>query len=402
MGVLLKITIMGYYGYGDVGDEAILDGILSLIPEGNNVRVLSSDPIHTEKNHLVKSHHSLLSRRKKATSNVISKIFYLLYEKSKKPFILLQNTKMMSDTDLFILGGGGLIQDSYKGWKHKLPVYLSYLLAKILNRKTMILSVGVGPLETKSFRFLTKTLFNQADMITVRDAESKETLERAGVSKNISIVPDPAFLLSQRFRGKDILRQNNIPTNKPIVGVCMHGWIKGFKEGNRIYKPRLKEFIEFLSIIREKHNSTIVFIPTGGANEGSIDPLAKKICDQLPGCHTLPGEFPPGDMMNLLSRIDILISMRLHAMILASNVFTPSIGIVTDRKMVNFMKMTGQEGNVIEFGSLEPDSAFKVFDNAFQNKVDSRRQLSIKLRELNKRSQENGTLIRRILDGYVQ
>ena len=395
---------MGYYGYGDVGDEAILDGILSLIPPGSDVCVLSSNPVHTEKSHGVRSQRSLLSTRRRTTGNLISTLLYVMYLNLKKVFILFQNVGVMSGTNLFILGGGGLIQDSYKGWKHKLPIYLFYiLLAKILNKKIMVLSVGAGPLETGCFRLLTKVLFNQVDVITVRDAESKEVLEQAGISRSISVVPDPALLLFPKSYGKDILKQNSIPTHKPIVGVCVHGWIKGFREGNKIYKSRLLEFITFLKIVHEKHSLTIVIIPTGGTSgKKATDPLAEEICSQLPECHVLPGEFSPSDMMELLSNIDILISMRLHAIILASNVFTPSMGIVTDEKMMNFMRMTGQEGNTIAFGNLEPRSTFKVFEKAFQKKDESRRQLRIKASELNKHSQENGILIRKILGGYVQ
>ena len=56
----------------------------------------------------------------------------------------------------------------------------------------MIYAVGVGPLQTDEGKYFTRLAFEQADTVTVRDAESKALLESLA-------------LMSQRYRSQPTL-----------------------------------------------------------------------------------------------------------------------------------------------------------------------------------------------------
>ena len=59
------------------------------------------------------------------------------------------------------------------------------------------------------------------------------------------------------------------------------------------------------------------------------------------------------DLFVLLSNIDVLISMRLHPILLASLVYTPSISISYSPKVEIFMKKLGKQYYIVPIDKLE-------------------------------------------------
>ncbi|MFY9134764.1 MAG: polysaccharide pyruvyl transferase family protein, partial [Bacillota bacterium] len=83
----MKFVISGYFGFQNIGDEAILAAMIEHLREadhGSEIVVLSKDPIFTQRLHNV----SAVNR---------NDIFGISRE--------------LRDADLFISGGGSLLQD---------------------------------------------------------------------------------------------------------------------------------------------------------------------------------------------------------------------------------------------------------------------------------------------------
>ena len=53
----MKLLLSGYYGFGNIGDEAILAGILTSLKDRHEITVLSNDPRSTSYLHKVKAVH---------------------------------------------------------------------------------------------------------------------------------------------------------------------------------------------------------------------------------------------------------------------------------------------------------------------------------------------------------
>ncbi len=179
---LKVILIAGYYGFGNVGDEAILSAILdNLNQRQKNLEfiVISANPIETKSKHHVQSIHW-------------------------KDIDALLN--VAKGSDLIILGGGGLFQD-YWGVSPKTALTSSQwglpfcsgiaMLAVLYQKPFMIYSVGVGPLLSEQGKELTRWTFNLAHVSSVRDQESKDLLISLGVQEEkIIVAPDPVLRLS--------------------------------------------------------------------------------------------------------------------------------------------------------------------------------------------------------------
>ena len=182
---MTKVLIAGYYGAGNLGDEAILSCMLQelgkAIPDFE-ASVVSTDPADTTHRHGIPS------------------VGY-----QDIPGLIAA----ARDSNLVILGGGGLFHDYWDvdpgtvltPQQSGLAYYAGIpLLARLVGVPCMIYAVGVGPLRTEESRRLTAMAFELASVASVRDALSLDLValvdklsERA--RRRISLSSDPAFLI---------------------------------------------------------------------------------------------------------------------------------------------------------------------------------------------------------------
>src|SRR6056297_2399375 len=137
-----RIMISGYYGFDNLGDEAILGSMIKMIKRINpdiEITILSNKAEQTSKRYDVNSVYR--------------------YDTFK-----IMST--MKRSDIFISGGGSLLQDVTS--MKSVPYYLGLIfLAKVFNLKTIFFAQGVGPLNSKFNRFLVSKVLKNTDYISV-------------------------------------------------------------------------------------------------------------------------------------------------------------------------------------------------------------------------------------------
>jgi polysaccharide pyruvyl transferase WcaK-like protein len=152
-----KALVYGGYGIGNIGDEAVLAGLLKAI-RYDDITVFSSNPYETANLHHVHA------------------------KKTNIEDFLLCN-------DL-IIGGGELFQDGM-AWKFSLAT----LLAKFLVKKVRVVGIGVD-VNNSIEKLLTSLSLKFADEVSVRDERSLENLVALGLNPNkIAVVNDFVFYL---------------------------------------------------------------------------------------------------------------------------------------------------------------------------------------------------------------
>jgi len=168
-----KAVCSGYYGFDNFGDEAVLKVLVEGFSTKYNLTVLSANPSKTSALYDVKS------------------IYSFNYSEVLKEIIA---------SDVFISGGGSLLQDttSFKS----LLYYLLLIYFAILYRKEVIIfAQGLGPLNSFFSKFLVKNALKQCTKITVRDIKSKKLLDTWGI--NSTLVCDPVFSIPIADSPKD-------------------------------------------------------------------------------------------------------------------------------------------------------------------------------------------------------
>lgn len=344
---IAKIMISGYYGFNNTGDEAILKSMVRAFKEKIpqvKITVLSRNPLQTSQTYKVKA---------------VNRLY------------LINIICCLRDTNLFISGGGGLLQDSTgKGWS--ILYYLGLILvAKIVKIPVMIYAQGIGPVNNQVNKKLMKWILNKVELITVRDNSSKELLENLGVVKpSIYVNSDPVFLLKRRSINYIIdsypyIQELINSTNRPLVGVSVREY--------RSNGPDLKRiFAQAADYLIENYKVKIIFLPFKFDEDVHVSEeilsLMKNQAD------VLKIKLEPEELLSLLSRLSLMVGVRLHSIIFSSMANIPFIAFDYDPKVKYFVEDLGLSELLLE---INEDISLKNF----QEKIEYVRENNDKIKE---------------------
>ena len=188
----------------------------------------------------------------------------------------------------------------------------------------MFYANGIGPVETARDRERVRAVAEMADVITLRDEESLQTLRDMGVrNPNIRVTADPVYAMpgGDRERGFALLTARGIPTDKPIIGISVR-----FASG---METNVAEFSNFCDALGE--TATVVFIDMQqGADDAASAAVRAKMRTTA---FEVSAPYDPQVMADILSGMDAVVSTRLHSMIFAACSGVPALGVVYDPKV---------------------------------------------------------------------
>ncbi|WIV13464.1 polysaccharide pyruvyl transferase CsaB [Proteiniborus sp. MB09-C3] len=302
-----SVIVSGYYGFDNSGDDAILKAIVKDLKKMDSkieISALSNNPKSTEETYGIKAFKRL-------------NVFEVL--------------KGISSSDMLISGGGSLLQDVTS--TRSILYYLSVIsIAKMFNKPVVVYANGIGPINKKLNRTLTKRILNKVELITLRDFNSKKTLEEIGVHSNMVVTSDPVFTLepSSRDRVNSIFEEEGIPTDKPLIGISVRSW----KNSNNLIDVVSKA----IGYIDSSYNVKTILIPMHYPEDLEISlKIAKN--SNSPNCYVIKNKYGVEDMMGIINRLELIIAMRLHSLIYAATQAVPMIGLVYDPKVDGLLEM---------------------------------------------------------------
>lgn len=340
------LLISGYYGFDNSGDDAILKAMIKDIKsrdEKLNIKVLSNNPIRTKEIYNVES---------------VNRFNYR------------EVIHAMRETDLFISGGGSLLQDVTS--TRSILYYLSLMvLALILRKPIMVYANGIGPINRKFNRVLTRFILNKVKIITLRDEGSKEYIRELNVrNKNVHVTADPVFTLeaADDNRINEIFKVESIPTDKKMIGVAIRHW----KDDEKL----IKAVAETVERISEDYNVNVVLVPMHYPEDLKISNSLRDLV-KTENCYVLQNKYPVEEIMGIIKGMDIIIGMRLHTLIYAATQEVPMVGLVYDPKIEGFLKEM-DISSWIKVDSMDDSNLYKLFQETWNNKVELRKSISIK------------------------
>jgi polysaccharide pyruvyl transferase CsaB len=289
-----KVLIAGYYGFGNIGDEAILSAMIaSLQAEIPKIQI------------------TVASNNSQQTGD--------LYSVESVPRSLRSIRSVLKKSDLFICGGGGLLQDTTS--LNSLTYYCALLiLARMERVPVMVYAQGIGPLKRRISKFLVRLSISGCNVITVRDERSKRILEKIGVRRDIHVTADPALLLkpSQLSLLKGYKR--------PLIGYAFRAW-QGLD---------FDTMARMADEVNKRFKGTAVFIPFHYKRDEFV---AEQIVSRMKTTSTvLRSTELPSDVLGAIGELDALVGIRLHSTIFAAIQGIPFIPVSYDPKVSEFAK----------------------------------------------------------------
>ncbi len=338
---MARLLLAGYFGCGNLGDDAILLGFAEgLAGRPDEVTVLSGSPEETFRNYKLSS----IPRRE-----------------------MSQVDKAIKECDALVFPGGSIFQDVTSV---KSVYYYSALVtkAKKAGKKVVFLGQGVGPVESFFGKRWTAAAYNLADGIAVRDPASLATLKNLGVTKPIKVTADLAFLMP---KPEESLEEIGFQVGSmKTVGISARPHGKG--------SDIVDLFGEFARMLF-KANYLPVLIEMDEKEDGPlILEISKKQGGKVPD---LRKQGRPQQIAARLARMESVVAMRLHAGILAANVGIPPLMVSYDPKVAAFAKLLGT-GNALDLNGLTPARLFDSFQASLKERERNQTILAKKRAEL--------------------
>lgn len=358
------VVICGAYGRGNAGDDAILEAILQemrAIDPDMPITVLTKDPQATRLTYRVRT---------------AGRMDVLTWKKA------------MRHAALYINGGGSLIQDVTS--RRSLWFYLHNIqAAHKAGCKVQMYGCGIGPVLREQHRQLAARVLNASvDVITLREPDSLKELQSMGVTKpEILLTADPALTLPAANSDEidSVLLRSGIPPRGNYLCFALRNW-KGFEEKAPLFGQAAQYAYE-----------TYGLTPVFAAVEKHLDPVAGRLAAaglKIPH-YFLDDAGSAGTIIGALSRMQAVVSMRLHALIFAAGQGIPLAGVVYDPKVSAFLRYIGQE-NFQDLSSLTLERLKAMIDQAVGAPVSPEAQAAA-VQKLRQTEQVNMETARRLL-----
>lgn len=291
----MRVLLSGYYGFGNLGDEALLDVIVAQLRArfpNAVLEVLSATPEQTAQRLNIEAAPRWNTREIRAA---------------------------VRRADVVLSGGGGLLQNATS---LRSVVYYAGILREAVRakKKTMIFAQSIGPLDPLG-RFVVKSFCRGVTRATVRDGRSKALLETLLPHTPIEQTADPVFLY-------DLAPDENADLSNEGLGDVPYAIVSVRKIA--ALKDGVTMIARAVDRLSEKHGIRVAFLPIGGQTDAEVS------TDIIRKCASAPMLLPECSLPRaaaVLRGARVVVGMRLHALILAARFGVPFLAIPYDPKV---------------------------------------------------------------------
>jgi len=389
----MNIFIYGNYGYGNLADDVILETFLEDV-----------DKKIKKKNFVV----SCVNPKNVVLSKSLLKRLKLI--DAMEGIIPFKNINEINNSDAFVLGGA-----PHLGTGPPAINELSMIFAALfLGKEVFIWGIEFGPMGSKFMKFLGRKILSKVSLITVRAESSYKRLIELGVKCPFIRSIDPVLHWKpKRADYKALIKKYKINLKKPIISFFPRiraNWPRYYNFTNKaaILKEKLeaepeksKERAELIDFMIEKTNGQVLLIAEEFFDNKSISDINKlkqivsysKYKDKV---ITINEVLRPAEFKYLLQQSTMVISERLHPIIMTRDAYIPAISFWwIYEKIEEVMKDMGQGKRILSLkGSTKKDK--KILMDTFNNRTKIKKELMKDYPRLLKLSNRNNQIIEEI------
>lgn len=405
---ILKGTIQAFTRYFPNAEFVVIThGPKEEIQEIEIKAVPSFSKIPSHSSIAVRTLETILGISKLLAAAVFASFLKTSVSHSQRNFLTrrINQFKEYVSADLVVVRGSDTLTDRYGvlGLDSLLMRSLGILIGVSMKKPTVICGHSIGPFRTRFSRFLARFILNRVSLITVREGISKEILKKLNIKNpNIFETADLAFLLKPASpeRAKEILKKEDVPTDKPLVGISVSRLITEYipiKPQKRAYAYYVRFMAKITDFIIKTFDVTVVFIShVIGPGEKHDDRLVSKDVYKLVKAkkrvRIIEGDYSPEELRSLIRTFEIFIGARMHAVISALSMHVPSLVFSYLPKAQGIMETVGQENYVCNIEKLDYEKVNEKILELWKNRENIRGILKERMKSIREKSFLNAKL----------
>ena len=184
--------------------------------------------------------------------------------------------------------------------------------------------------DTRSRRVIAECL-NAADLVILRDTQSRAEVSRSGVTRGLHVGADSAILLKPDSLDRMLFApgvRELLQSDVPKIGLCVSAQAAITKE---------RELAQCMDELASATGAHIVAIPMNPLTDSALMARLAGRMNHRELITVITGEYQPAEILAIASRMSVVVSSRLHLLILSSIVGVPIVGIARGSKVDNFL-----------------------------------------------------------------
>lgn len=367
----LRICLTGgWFSSDNVGDNAILAGIRDSFPADTRFTAFSSAPDH------VRAKHNIAS-----------------FAPKQDPFKLYAELRA---ADALLFTGGTPFYDD-------LP-HMSYFAALAASARfhrvpIVVFGIAIRTLDSGPSRALARFIGRAATYVGGREDRTVRMLgELLGQGERVRLLPDPAIRMTpiSPHEAERELTAIGLPTGSRRVGICMRDFTSPAKfhaahYSNRYNLSQVDTLMRTVADVCERvvgyHGAEVVFLPMNTKAPDDDRNPARQVRDAIaphvrPHVHVIEKQYGPREMKGLLGRMDAVLGIRFHSLVLSSSMGVPAFAIEYAPKNSAIMRFFGRGDHVQIIGHLDAADMIGKLDGMLSDPAPQRAALAARLREI--------------------
>ena len=356
MAKIKNIVISGWYGHGNIGDEAILQALIEIFEKkypGCTITALSFSPEYTKKTQNINAVKQFPIGKKKWLHSVLT-------------FDIVRTLIAIYKCDLFVMGGGGFLSD----WQPYVPHgWLKQMkIAKYFGKKTWLYRIGAGPFLTDVGKKTTKFYIdNFVDMVSVRDKESyRQLVENVGIEKRVEIEIDPVANMSV----DGYIDRRSKQDSKYICIIYTEYFKNKYFKNDKMKKwdHLFRAFCAQIEAVIDKGLIPKLLFFQKDIEESLAKKFVEVFNEQI--IVLFPQDYK--DAFSMMSESKGVISFRLHGNIMAYAIKKPFLPIIYHHKTAGFLELIDFRNNeyLLEVGDGENWKDVVIDSNEWKSKTE--------------------------------
>jgi colanic acid/amylovoran biosynthesis protein len=314
----------------------------------------------------------------------------------------LRNSDVVMDTR-------GISQtDYFSHWRTHVEENIPLMTAVYLGKPAIKYTQDMGPFLNRSNRVIARHCFPRYDLIIARGIIVRELLKEIGVSRNVKVLPDTAFILdpAPQVDAAKVLEREGV-TGRPLIGIAASRQVdrRILKDGEKTLQNAYTLALAHIAdhVIR-KFQATVIFIPNERAQDtdGYDDVyVAQKAYDRMASkanAHVLTGSYDAEVTKGLIANCDVMIASRYHSVVAAFSSRVPTMVIGWGFKYDQLTEMVGQRRYLFNYEGIDLAKMEAAVTHLWENREAVRQDLETVVPRIQEMVYSGGGFVREVIE----
>ena len=280
-------------------------------------------------------------------------------------------------------------------------------LPRLSGKELVCFGIGVKPVRSFHGKRIIRWLLKNAATISTRDRGSEQELRNMGLGGEIPVTGDSALFMEPEAVDRETLEKFELESLDRPVAICP----RALSPDHRVHYhtpltnaniTRTRRNIAAAADWIAESGYDVVYIPMHQAPGDDDTAEIAEIRGRMERPSTVvshPGS--PENTMGILKRMELILGLRLHSLILGAAAGTPIVGIDYDPKIRGFMEYAGV-GDYICGVEDSADTLMKGIETALDNRKSLRPELRGSCEWMRARIREEGHVISEIIASSLE